>query len=78
MHLRKRNAALVAQHLLQFAQLCARQGIAFAQVYELLANTPDYMNDLSDGLHPGSQGCARMAQTLLAQECVRAFMCVAQ
>ena len=59
-------------------QLCARQGIAFAQVYELLANTPDYMNDLSDGLHPGSQGCDRMAQTLLAQECVRAFMCAAQ
>ena len=59
-------------------QLCASQGIAFAQVYELLANTTDYMNDLSDGLHPGSQGCARMAQTLLAQECVRAFMCVAQ
>ena len=59
-------------------QLCASRGIAFAQVYELLANTTDYMNDLSDGLHPGSQGCARMAQTLLAQECVRAFMCVAQ
>ena len=59
-------------------QLCARQGIAFAQVYELLANTTDYMNDLSDGLHPGSQGCDRMAQTLLAQECVRAFMCAAQ
>ena len=59
-------------------QLCARRGIAFAQVYELLANTTDYMNDLSDGLHPGSQGCARMAQTLLAQECVRAFMCAAQ
>ena len=59
-------------------QLCASRGIAFAQVYELLANTTDYMNDLSDGLHPGSQGCARMAQTLLAQECVRAFMCAAQ
>ena len=59
-------------------QLCASRGIAFAQVYELLANTTDYMNDLSDGLHPGSQGCARMAQTLLAQECVRAFMYAAQ
>lgn len=59
-------------------QLCARRGIAFAQVHELLANTTDYMNDLSDGLHPGSQGCDRMAQTLLAQECVRAFMCAAQ
>ena len=59
-------------------QLCASHGIAFAQVHELLANTTDYMNDLSDGLHPGSQGCARMAQTLLAQECVRAFMCAAQ
>ena len=59
-------------------QLCARRGIAFAQVYELLANTADYMDDLSDGLHPGSKGCALMAQTLMAQECVRAFMCAAQ
>ena len=59
-------------------QLCAVRGIAFAQVYELLAGSTDYMDDLSDGLHPGSQGCALMAQTLLAQECVRAFMCTAQ
>ena len=59
-------------------QLCIGRGVVFAQVYELLANTADYMNDLSDGLHPGSQGCALMAQTLLAQECVRAFMCAAQ
>ena len=59
-------------------QLCAGRSIAFAQVYELLADTADYMDDLSDGLHPGSQGCARMAQILLAQECVRAFMCAAQ
>ena len=59
-------------------QLCAKRGIAFAQVYDFLADANDYMNDLSDGLHPGSQGCDRMAQTLLAQECVRAFMCAAQ
>ena len=59
-------------------QLCAKHGVAFAQVYEILANTADYMNDLSDGLHPGSQGCALMAQTLMAQQCVRAFMCAAQ
>ena len=59
-------------------QLCAKHGVAFAQVYEILANTADYMNDLSDGLHPGSQGCALMAQTLMAQQCVRAFICAAQ
>ena len=59
-------------------QTCARRGIPFAPVYELLANTPDYMNDLSDGLHPGARGCALMAQMLLAQECVRAFMRAAQ
>ena len=59
-------------------QLCARRGIAFAQVYDFLASANDYMNDLSDGLHPGSQGCALMAQTLMAQECVRAFMRAAQ
>ena len=59
-------------------QICAGRGVAFAQVYEILADTADYMNDLSDGLHPGAQGRTRMAQTLLAQECVRAFMCAAQ
>ena len=59
-------------------QLCAKRGIAFAQVYDFLAGANDYMNDLSDGLHPGSQGCALMAQTLMAQECVRAFMRAAQ
>lgn len=55
-------------------QVCARRGVAFAQIYEILAGTTNYMDDLSDGLHPGSQGCALMAQTLLAQDCIRAFM----
>lgn len=55
-------------------RICQRRGIPFAQVYTLLADTPDYTNDLSDGLHPGSQGCALMAQILLSQQCVRAFM----
>ena len=59
-------------------QLCASRGIAFAQMYEFFFISIVYMNDQSDGPHPGSQGCARMAQTLLAQECVRAFMCAAQ
>ena len=59
-------------------QICAGRGIAFAPVYEILANTPDYMDDLSDGLHPGAQGCTLMAQTLLTQKCVRDFMCAAQ
>ncbi|MTJ92531.1 MAG: lipolytic enzyme, G-D-S-L [Desulfovibrio sp.] len=59
-------------------QICAGRSVAFAQVYKILADTADYMDDLSDGLHPGAQGCTRMAQTLLAQECVRAFMCAAQ
>ena len=59
-------------------QVCAGRGIPFAPVYEILAETADYMDDLSDGLHPGSQGCALMAQTLMAQDCMRAFMCATQ
>lgn len=59
-------------------KLCAQRGIPFAQVHELLKTNAIYMNDLSDGLHPGPQGCAEMAQTLWTQDCVRAFMLAAQ
>ena len=56
------------------AALCANHGVPYAQVHDLLAQNPDYMTDLSDGLHPGPRGCALMAQTLLLQDCMRAFM----
>ena len=59
-------------------RLCDQRGIPFAQVHELLITNSVYMDDLSDGLHPGSQGCAQMAQTLLAQQCVSEFMRAAQ
>jgi hypothetical protein len=70
--------ARIAQLCKLQQMLCDQRGIPFAQVHELLITNSVYMDDLSDGLHPGSQGCAQMAQTLLAQQCVREFMRAAQ
>lgn len=64
----------IAQLCALQAALCQERGVPFAQVHDHLAHTPEYMTDLSDGLHPGPRGCALMAQTLLLQDCVRAFM----
>lgn len=57
--------------------LCEQRNIPFADVQTSLAASPIYMNDLSDGLHPGPRGCAFMAQTLLEQKNVRSFMKIA-
>ena len=70
--------ARIAQLCKLQQMLCDQRGIPFAQVHELLITNSVYMDDLSDGLHPGSQGCAQMAQTLLAQQCVSEFMRAAQ
>ena len=59
-------------------KLCAQRDIPYAQVHELLITNTVYMDDLKDGLHPGPQGCAQMAQTLMTLECVRAFMLAPQ
>ena len=71
------NARILQLGKLQ-KMLCDQRAIPFAQVHELLITNSVYMDDLSDGLHPGSQGCAQMAQTLLAQRCVSEFMRAAQ
>ncbi len=70
--------ARIAQLCALQKDMCAQRGIAFAHVHELLKTNAVYMDDLSDGLHPGPQGCAQMAQTLLALDCMRAFMLAPQ
>lgn len=70
--------ARIAQLCALQKNLCAQRGIPYAQVHELLITNTVYMDDLNDGLHPGPQGCAQMAQTLMTLECVRAFMLVSQ
>ena len=66
---RQRLAALNAGQ----KKICADLGLPFAEAYSALAADKTYLQDLSDGLHPGPQGCALMAKTLLAQPCVRRF-----
>ncbi|MDR1855674.1 MAG: GDSL-type esterase/lipase family protein [Desulfovibrio sp.] len=56
------------------AEVCTRLGVPFADVQDALAASPEYMDDLSDGLHPGPAGCALMARLLLEIPCVREFL----
>ncbi len=53
------------------AALCAELGLPFADIHATLAASRGYMDDLSDGLHPGPEGCTIMAELLLAQTPVR-------
>ena len=67
---RRRIAELSAAQ----AALCAELGLPFADIHAALAASHSYMGDLSDGLHPGSEGCTVMAETLLTQNTVRDFL----
>ena len=50
-----------------YVTACARKGHPCADVHAALAASPEYMDDLEDGLHPGPQGAALMAR-LLAED----------
>ena len=67
---RRRIAELSAAQ----AVLCAELGLPFADIHAALAASHSYMDDLSDGLHPGPEGCTVMAETLLTQNTVRDFL----
>ncbi len=56
------------------AELCAAMALPFADIHATLAASRAYMDDLSDGLHPGPEGCAIMAETLLSQKVVQDFL----
>lgn len=56
------------------AALCAELGLPFADIHAALAASRGYMDDLSDGLHPGPEGCTIMAELLLAQTPVHDFL----
>ncbi|MGE9986032.1 GDSL-type esterase/lipase family protein [Desulfovibrio sp. SGI.169] len=64
----------IAQLSAAQAVLCADMGLSFADIHAMLAASPDYMDDLSDSLHPGPKGCAMMAELLLAQTSMRDFL----
>ena len=67
---RRRIAGLSAAQ----AALCAELGLPFADIHAALAASRSYMDDLSDGLHPGPEGCTVMAEALLTQNTVRDFL----
>lgn len=67
---RRRIAGLSAAQ----AALCAELGLPFADIHVALAASRSYMDDLSDGLHPGPEGCTVMAEALLTQNTVRDFL----
>lgn len=67
---RRRVAELSAAQ----ADLCDEMGLSFADVHAALADARAYMDDLSDGLHPGPEGCTVMAETLLSHSVVREFL----
>lgn len=56
------------------AELCAAMALPFADIHAALAASRPYMDDLSDGLHPGPEGCAIMAEILLSQKVVQDFL----
>lgn len=56
------------------AELCAEMALPFADIHAALAASSAYMDDLSDGLHPGPEGCSIMAELLLSQNVVQDFL----
>ena len=61
-----------------YVTACARKGHPCADVHAALAASPEYMDDLEDGLHPGPQGSALMARLLAEVPAVRRFFLTAK
>ena len=61
-----------------YVTACARKGHPCADVHAALAASPEYMDDLEDGLHPGPQGAALMARLLAEDPAVRRFFLTAK
>ena len=61
-----------------YVSACARKGHPCADVHAALAASPEYMDDLEDGLHPGPQGAALMARLLAEDPAVRRFFLTAK
>lgn len=67
---RQRIARLCAAQL----DVCARLGVDYININAALAADPEYMEDLTDGLHPGPTGNVVMAERLLVDARVRSFL----
>lgn len=56
------------------SKICDRLGVAYSNIHPALAALPDYMDDLSDGIHPGPRGNAVTAELLFCNELMRDFL----
>lgn len=50
-----------------YAAVCREAGVVYIDILSHLVGTEAYMNDLSDGIHPGERGCAIIAEYLQQQ-----------
>lgn len=66
--------ARIAELCAAQVDVCARLGVDCVNINAALAADAEYMEDLSDGLHPGPTGCSVMAERLLADGRIRAFL----
>lgn len=57
-----------------YAAMCAREGFAWADVFEQLKTSSVYMDSLRDGVHAAPEGCEFMAEALFALPQVRGFL----
>jgi len=47
-----------------YAAVCRKYGVEYVDIFSHLVRSDAYMNDLSDGIHPGGRGCALIAEYL--------------
>lgn len=47
-----------------YAAVCRKYGVEYVDIFSHLVRSDAYMNDLSDGIHPGGRGCALIADYL--------------
>ena len=57
-----------------YGALCAELAVGFVDLFTPLSHSEAFMNDLPDGVHPGSAGNALIAKHLLANDALCAWL----
>lgn len=57
-----------------YAALCAELTVPYVSLFPVLKKSDEYMGDLSDGIHPGPDGCAFFAEKLLAAPAMQVLL----
>ncbi len=64
----------IAQLGARYTQVCLDHNVDYIDLYAHLAASKVYMNDLHDGVHPGSVGCEVIAEYLGTMESIRRWI----